>query len=137
MPAYEWNFGDVNPPVLSWAAVFLYGTERQMTGKGDVEFLKKIFNKLSLNFTWWVNRKDPYGKNVFEGGFLGLDNIGVFDRSAPLPTGGRLEQADGTSWMGMYCLNMLAIALELARENRAYENVASTFLEHFVHIAHA
>src|SRR5207253_684352 len=103
----------------------------------DREFLEKIFHKLLLNFTWWVNRKDAEGKNVFQGGFLGLDNIGVFDRSAPLPTGGHIEQSDGTSWMGMYCLNMLAIALELARHDSAYEDVASKFFEHFVYIAHA
>jgi Glycosyl hydrolase family 63 C-terminal domain len=137
LPAYEWAFGDVNPPVHAWAAWRVYKIEKRMRGKGDREFLESIFHKLLLNFTWWVNRKDAEGMNVFQGGFLGLDNIGVFDRSAALPTGGHLEQSDGTSWMAMYCLNMLAIALELARENTAYESVASKFLEHFVHIAHA
>ena len=137
IPAYEWAFGDVNPPVHAWAALRVYRIERRLRGKGDREFLEKIFHKLLLNFTWWVNRKDAEGKNVFQGGFLGLDNIGVFDRSAPLPTGGHIEQSDGTSWMGMYCLNMLAIALELARHDSAYEDVASKFFEHFVYIAHA
>jgi hypothetical protein len=137
LPAYEWAFGDVNPPVHAWAAWRVYKIERRMRGLADRGFLEKIFHKLLLNFTWWVNRKDPDGFNIFQGGFLGLDNIGVFDRSAPLPTGGHLEQSDGTSWMGMYCLNMLAIALELAKEDMAYEDVASKFFEHFVHIAHA
>ncbi|HZN53594.1 MAG TPA: glucosidase [Methylomirabilota bacterium] len=137
IPAYEWSFGDVNPPVHAWAALRVYRIERRLRGRGDREFLEKVFHKLLLNFTWWVNRKDAGGRNVFQGGFLGLDNIGVFDRSAPLPTGDRLEQSDGTSWMGMYCLNMLAIALELAREDPAYEDVASKFFEHFVFIAHA
>ena len=137
IPAYEWSFGDVNPPVHAWASLRVYRIERRLRGKGDREFLEKIFHKLLLNFTWWVNRQDAEGKNVFQGGFLGLDNIGVFDRSAPLPTGGRIEQSDGTSWMGMYCLNMLAIALELARQDPAYEDVASKFFEHFVYIAHA
>jgi hypothetical protein len=137
LPAYEWAFGDVNPPVHAWAAWRVYKIEKRLRGKADHEFLEKVFHKLLLNFTWWVNRKDPEGKNVFQGGFLGLDNIGVFDRSAPLPTGGHIEQSDGTSWMGMYCLNMLAIAGELALEDPAYEDVASKFFEHFVHIAHA
>jgi hypothetical protein len=137
IPAYEWAFGDVNPPVHAWAALRVYRIERRLRGKGDREFLEKIFHKLLLNFTWWVNRKDTEGNNVFQGGFLGLDNIGVFDRSAPLPTGGHIEQSDGTSWMGMYCLNMLAIALELAKQDPAYEDVASKFFEHFVYIAHA
>src|SRR5258708_7513117 len=137
LPAYEWTFGDVNPPVHAWAAFRVYKIERRLRGVADRGFLEKVFHKLLLNFTWWVNRKDPEGMNIFEGGFLGLDNIGVFDRSAPLPTGGHLEQSDGTSWMGMYCLNMLAIALELAKEDPAYEDVASKFFEHFVHIAHA
>ncbi len=137
LPAYEWAFGDVNPPVHAWAAWRVYKIEKKRRGTGDRAFLERIFHKLLLNFTWWVNRKDAEGKNVFQGGFLGLDNIGVFDRSAPLPTGGHIEQADGTSWMGMYCLNLLAIALELAREDPAYEDVASKFWEHFIYIAHA
>ncbi len=137
LPAYEWALGDVNPPVHAWAALRVYRIERRLRGKGDRTFLARVFHKLLLNFTWWVNREDAEGKNVFQGGFLGLDNIGVFDRSAPLPTGGHIEQSDGTSWMGMYCLNMLAIALELAKEDPAYEDVASKFFEHFVYIAHA
>jgi hypothetical protein len=137
LPAYEWAFSDVNPPVHAWAAWRVYKIEKRICGKADRAFLEKVFHKLLLNFTWWVNRKDAAGKNIFQGGFLGLDNIGVFDRSAPLPTGGHIEQSDGTSWMGMYCLNMLAIALELARENPAYEDVASKFFEHFVYIAYA
>src|ERR1700733_12181886 len=137
LPAYEWAFGDVNPPVHAWAAWRVYKIEKRIRGVADRSFLQRVFHKLLLNFTWWVNRKDPDGMNVFQGGFLGLDNIGVFDRSQPLPTGGHLEQSDGTSWMGMYCLNMLAIALELAREDPAYEDVASKFFEHFVNIAHA
>jgi hypothetical protein len=137
LPAYEWAFDDVNPPVHAWAAWRVYKIEQKRRGVGDRVFLESVFHKLLLNFTWWVNRKDAEGKNIFQGGFLGLDNIGVFDRSAPLPTGGHIEQSDGTAWMGMYCLNMLAIAPELARENPAYENVASKFFEHFVYIAHA
>ncbi|MGE0363128.1 MAG: glucosidase [Vicinamibacterales bacterium] len=137
LPAYEWAFGDVNPPVHAWAAWRVYKIEKARTGTGDRVFLERIFQKLLLNFTWWVNRKDAEGRNVFQGGFLGLDNIGVFDRSAALPTGGHLEQSDGTSWMGMYCLNMLAIAMELARDNPAYEDTASKFWEHFLYIAHA
>jgi Mannosylglycerate hydrolase MGH1-like glycoside hydrolase domain len=137
LPAYEWAFGDVNPPVHAWAALRVYQIERKRRGAGDRAFLERVFQKLLLNFTWWVNRKDAEGMNVFQGGFLGLDNIGVFDRSAPLPTGGHLEQSDGTSWMAMYSLNMLAIAMELARENPSYEDVASKFWEHFLNIAHA
>jgi len=137
IPAYEWAFGDVNPPVHAWAAWRVYKIARNLTGELDTAFLEKVFHKLLLNFTWWVNRKDREGKNIFQGGFLGLDNIGVFDRSAPLPTGGHLEQADGTAWMGMYCLNMLAIALELARHDAAYEDVATKFFEHFIYIANA
>jgi len=137
IPAYEWAFGDVNPPVHAWAALRVYQIEKKRRGAGDRKFLARIFQKLMLNFTWWVNRKDSDGMNVFEGGFLGLDNIGAFDRSRPLPTGGRLSQSDGTSWMAMYCLNMLAIALELAEEDDAYEDVASKFWEHFLYIAHA
>ncbi|MBK8464453.1 MAG: glucosidase [Chloracidobacterium sp.] len=137
IPAYEWAFGDVNPPVHAWAALRVYQIEKKQSGKGDRSFLARIFQKLLLNFTWWINRKDAFGKNVFEGGFLGLDNIGVFDRSQPLPTGGRMLQSDGTSWMAMYCLNMLAIALELSIEDDTYEDVASKFWEHFVFIADA
>jgi Glycosyl hydrolase family 63 C-terminal domain len=137
LPAYEWALSDVNPPVHAWAAWRVYKIERKRRGKGDLDFLKRIFHKLLLNFTWWVNRKDPEGMNVFQGGFLGLDNIGVFDRSAPLPTGGHLEQSDGTSWMAMYTLNLLAIAMELARHDSSYEDVASKFWEHFLYIAHA
>lgn len=137
LPAYEWALGDVNPPVHAWAAWRVYKIERRIRGVADRAFLERVFHKLLLNFTWWVNRKDPDGRNIFQGGFLGLDNIGVFDRSAPLPTGGHLEQSDGTSWMGMYCLNMLAMALELAKDDQAYEDVASKFFEHFVNIAHA
>jgi hypothetical protein len=137
IPAYEWAFGDVNPPVHAWAALHVYNMERRATGRADRSFLERVFHKLLLNFTWWINRKDVEGRNVFQGGFLGLDNIGVFDRSAQLPTGGHLEQSDGTAWMGMYCLNMLAIALELARENLAYEDVATKFFEHFMYIVGA
>jgi len=137
VPAYEWGFGDVNPPVHAWAAWRVYKVEKKRRGKGDREFLQRVFHKLLLNFTWWVNRKDTSGMNIFQGGFLGLDNIGVFDRSAPLPTGGYIEQSDGTSWMAMYTLNLLVIALELSKDDRAYEDVASKFWEHFIHIAHA
>ena len=137
IPAYEWALGDVNPPVHAWAAWRVYKIEKKRKGAGDRIFLERVFHKLLLNFTWWVNRKDAEGKNIFQGGFLGLDNIGVFDRSKPLPTGGHIEQSDATSWMGMYCLNMLSIALELAREDRAYEDVASKFFEHFVYICRA
>lgn len=137
LPAYEWNFSDVNPPVHAWAAWRVYKIEQRIRGKADFAFLERVFHKLLLNFTWWVNRKDPKGLNVFEGGFLGLDNIGVFDRSAKLPMGGHIEQSDGTGWMGMYCLNMLDIAMELASVDPAYEDVASKFFEHFVLIAHA
>ncbi|NJN00977.1 MAG: glucosidase [Leptolyngbyaceae cyanobacterium RM1_1_2] len=137
LPAYEWAFGDVNPPVQAWAALRIYQIEQKFYGRSDRQFLQRVFHKLLLNFTWWVNRKDVEGKNVFQGGFLGLDNIGVFDRSQELPTGGYLNQADGTSWMGMYCLNMLAIALELAKEDNSYEDIASKFFEHFLYIADA
>jgi hypothetical protein len=137
LAAYEWAFGDVNPPVHAWAVWRVYKISRRVTGRADRAFLERAFHKLLLNFTWWVNRKDVDGHNVFQGGFLGLDNIGVFDRSAPLPTGGHLEQSDGTAWMGVFCLNMLAIALELARENRTYEDVATKFFEHFLYIAGA
>ncbi|MEO7658568.1 MAG: glucosidase [Pyrinomonadaceae bacterium] len=137
IPAYEWAFGDVNPPVHAWAALRVYQIDKKKNGRADRHFLERIFQKLLLNFTWWVNRKDAEGNNVFEGGFLGLDNIGVFDRSQPLPTGGMLAQSDGTSWMAMFCLNMLSIALELSTEDEAYEDVASKFWEHFVYIADA
>ena len=137
IPAYEWAFGDVNPPVHAWAAWRVYKIDKKRKGKGDRAFLQRVFHKLMLNFTWWVNRKDAEGMNIFQGGFLGLDNIGVFDRSAPLPTGGYIEQSDGTSWMAMYTLNLLAIALELAQEEPCYEDVASKFWEHFIYIAHA
>jgi len=137
LPAYEWAFGDVNPPVHAWAALRVYKIEKKRRGTGDVTFLEKVFHRLLLNFTWWVNRKDAEGMNVFQGGFLGLDNIGVFDRNRPLPSGGLLEQSDGTSWMAMYTLNMLAIAMELARQDHAYEDVASKFFEHFIYIADA
>ena len=137
LPAYEWSLSDVNPPVHAWAAWRVYKIDKKRSGKGDFGFLGRVFHKLLLNFTWWINRKDEEGKNVFQGGFLGLDNIGVFDRSAPMPTGGHLEQADGTSWMGMYCLNMLAIAMELADHDPTYEDVASKFWEHFLYIAYA
>jgi hypothetical protein len=137
IPAYEWNFGDVNPPVHAWATLIVYSIEKELRGAADVQWLKNAFQKLLLNFTWWVNRKDPQGKNVFEGGFLGLDNIGVFDRSSPLPTGGYLEQADGTAWMALFCQNMLEIALELAVNDSAYESMALKFFEHFLYIAAA
>lgn len=137
LPAYEWAFSDVNPPVHAWAALQTYQIEQKMYGRRDRPFLERVFQKLLLNFTWWVNRKDIEGKNVFQGGFLGLDNIGVFDRSASLPNGGYINQADGTSWMGMYCLNMLEIALELAKEDATYEDIASKFFEHFLYIADA
>lgn len=137
IPAYEWNFNDVNPPVHAWATWRVYQIDRKMSGRADRPFLERVFQKLLLYFTWWVNREDSEGKNIFQGGFLGLDNIGLFDRSAPIPNGGRLEQADGTSWMGMFCLNMLKIALELARENPVYEDIATKFFEHFIYIADA
>jgi len=137
LPAYEWAFGDVNPPVHAWAAWRVYKIDKKRRGSGDRAFLARVFQKLLLNFTWWINRKDAEGRNVFQGGFLGLDNIGVFDRSAPLPTGGHIQQADGTGWMGMYCLNMLAIAIELAKEDPTYEDVATKFWEHFLYIANA
>jgi hypothetical protein len=138
LPAYEWALGDVNPPVHAWAAWRVFQIDRQQRGdEGDLAFLERIFHKLLLNFTWWVNRKDPQGRNVFQGGFLGLDNIGVFDRSAPLPAGGHINQADGTSWMAMYCLDLMRIALELAQHNPVYQDVATKFFEHFLYIAAA
>jgi Mannosylglycerate hydrolase MGH1-like glycoside hydrolase domain len=135
LPAYEWNFGDVNPPVHAWATIFTYRLEQFRRGQGDLDWLERAFHKLVLNFTWWVNRKDRSGNNVFEGGFLGLDNIGIFDRSAPLPTGGYLEQADGTAWMALFCQNMLEIAVELAMHRPAYVDMAVKFSEHFLWIA--
>ena len=135
LPAYEWAFGDVNPPVHAWAALRVFRLERELTGTGDRDFLERIFHKLMLNFAWWVNRKDPDGRNIFQGGFLGLDNIALFDRSKPLPTGGTLDQADGTAWMAMYALNLMRIALMLAEQNRVYEDIASKFFEHFLLIA--
>ena len=137
LPAYEWKFGDVNPPVHAWAAWRVYKIDAKQQGKADRAFLEGIFHKLLLNFTWWVNKKDAEGNNVFQGGFLGLDNISVFDRSAPLPTGGHIDQSDGTSWMGFYCLIMLKIALELAKDNPVYQDTASKFFEHFLRIARA
>jgi len=137
IPAYEWNFSDVNPPVHAWATIFLYRTEQALRGEGDLEFLKRSFAKLMLNFSWWVNRKDRFGKNVFEGGFLGLDNIGVFDRSAALPTGGHLEQADGTAWVSLFCQNMLEISMELAAHDSFFEDMAMKFADHFALIANA
>jgi len=137
LPAYEWNFSDVNPPVHAWATLFLHRTEQALLGETDVDFLKSAFNKLLLNFTWWMNRKDRFGKNVFDGGFLGLDNIGIFDRSAPLPTGGHLEQADGTAWMALFSQNMCELAVELAVHDRTYEDMVSKFMEHFMYIAAA
>jgi hypothetical protein len=138
IPAYEWAFGDVNPPVHAWATWRVFQIDRkQHGGKGDLAFLEAVFHKLMLNFTWWVNRKDAEGRNLFQGGFLGLDNIGVFDRSAQLPTGGHIDKADGTSWMAMYSLNLMRIALELAQHNAVYEDIATKFFEHFLHIAEA
>jgi hypothetical protein len=137
IPAYEWNFSDVNPPVHAWATIFLVRNEQALHGRTDVDFLKRSFGKLLTNFTWWLNRKDRNGKNVFEGGFLGLDNIGVFDRSAPLPTGGHLEQADGTAWMALYCQNMLEIAVEIAGSDPVFEDIAVKFVDHFLSIANA
>jgi hypothetical protein len=135
VPAYEWNFSDVNPPVTAWAALFVYEREAEIRGEGDIEFLKLVFDRLLANFTWWINRKDPDGRNLFQGGFLGLDNIGVFDRSAPLPGGGTLEQADGTAWMALYSQWMLQIAVELAKHDRAYVDMAVKFTSHFLWIA--
>ncbi len=137
LPAYEWNFGDVNPPVHAWATWKLYKLEARNTGKGDRAFLERVFHKLLLNFTWWVNRKDAAGRNIFQGGFLGLDNIGVFDRSKPLPTGGFLDQSDGTAWVAAYSLQLMRIALELSHENPIYQDIATKFFEHFLHIAEA
>jgi len=137
IPAYEWNFSDVNPPVQAWATIFLYRMEQALRGKTDISFLKRVFGKLTSNFGWWVNRKDRFGRSLFEGGFLGLDNIGVFDRSAPLPTGGHLEQADGTAWVALFCQNMLEIAFELAAHDPTYEELASNYAMEFLFIARA
>ena len=138
IPAYEWSFGDVNPPVHAWAAWRVFTIDRRQRGdEGDLEFLEAVFHKLMINFTWWVNRKDDDDLNIFEGGFLGLDNIGVFDRSQPLPDGGHLDQADGTSWMAMYALNLMRIAMELAQHRPAYQDIASKFFEHFLRINYA
>ena len=137
LPAYEWAFGDVNPPVHAWATWKVYKQEERVKGKGDRSFLERVFHKLLLNFTWWVNRKDAAGRNIFQGGFLGLDNIGVFDRSAPLPTGGHLDQSDGTAWVAAYALQLMRLALELAKENKVYEDIATKFFEHFLNIAQA
>jgi hypothetical protein len=137
MPAYEWNFADVNPPVHAWAALQVYTLDRAASGTADTNFLKRVFHKLLLNFTWWVNREDADGNNIFQGGFLGLDNIGIFDLREPLPDGGKLDQSDGTAWAAMYALNMLQIALELAQSDTAYENMATKFFEHFIFIAEA
>ena len=133
--AYEWNFSDVNPPVTAWAALFVYEREAEIRGEGDVQFLKVVFGRLLANFTWWVNRKDPDDRNLFQGGFLGLDNIGIFDRSSPLPGGGTLEQADGTAWMALYSQWMLQMAVELSRHDPAYVDMALKFMSHFVWIA--
>jgi hypothetical protein len=137
IPAYEWNFSDVNPPVHAWAAIFLYRAEQTLHGKGDLNFLKRVFGRLSANFGWWVNRKDRHGRSLFEGGFLGLDNIGVFDRSAPLPTGGYLEQADGTAWVALLCQNLLEISVELTADDPTYEELATTYLFQGLMIARA
>ena len=137
IPAYEWNFSDVNPPVQAWATIFIYRMEQAVRGQTDLDFLKRVFGRLTANFGWWVNRKDRFGRNLFEGGFLGLDNIGVFDRSAPLPTGGYLEQADGTAWVALFCQNMLEIAFELAAHDPTYEELAANFAMEFVLIARA
>ena len=137
IPAYEWNFGDVNPPVHAWSTNFTYRLEKLQRGEGDIDWLERAFYKLLLNFTWWVNRKDRSGNNAFEGGFLGLDNIGVFDRSAPLPTGGYLEQADGTAWMAFFCLNMLEMVGQLLVDRPGVEDMALKFAAHFMWIASA
>ena len=137
IPAYEWNFGDVNPPVQAWAALQIFECERKSTGAGDLVFLERVFHKLMLNFTWWVNREDNGGRNIFQGGFLGLDNIGLFDLRKPLPGNGFLDQVDGTAWAATFALNMMRIALELSRSNRVYEDIATKFFEHFLYIAEA
>jgi hypothetical protein len=137
LPAYEWNFSDANPPVHAYAAWRVFKIDEKVSGKKDLQFLESIFHKLLLNFTWWVNRKDTQNRNIFQGGFLGLDNIGIFDRSTKLPGGGHIEQADATSWMAMYCLNLMRISIELARHNPSYQDLASKFFQHFLYIAGA
>jgi hypothetical protein len=137
LPAYEWNFSDVNPPVHAWATWRVYKIDQKLQGKSDTDFLERVFHKLLLNFTWWVNKKDHDGHNIFQGGFLGLDNIGVFDRSSELPTGGHLDQSDGTSWMAMFSLNMLRISLELSKTKPIYQDLATKFFEHFLYIANS
>lgn len=137
MHPFSSSYSDVNPPVHAWATFRVFKIERKMYGREDIGFLERVFQKLLMNFTWWVNRKDAGGNNVFEGGFLGLDNIGIFNRSEPLPTGGVLRQSDGTAWMAFYCLNMLNMALELAKHNPSYEDIASKFFEHFLFISDA
>jgi hypothetical protein len=135
LPAYEWDFSDVNPPVHAWAVWRVYKIDEKYNGKGDIDFLERVFHKLLLNFTWWVNKKDKEGRNIFQGGFLGMDNIGVFDRSTKLPDGGHIDQADGTSWVAMYCLNLMRIAIELSQKKPLYQDLASKFFEHFLYIA--
>src|SRR5258705_13893784 len=135
LPAYEWNFSDVNPPVHAWSTIFTYRLEKVRRGKGDLAWLERSFHKLMLNFTWWVNRKDRTGNNAFEGGFLGLDNIGVFDRSAPLPTGGHLEEADGAAWMALFAQKMLDMASELAAHRPAYQEIGVEFVQHLLLVA--
>ena len=137
LPAYEWAFGDVNPPVHAWAVIRVFQMDRILNGQPDRKFLEMAFHKLLLNFTWWVNRKDANDRNIFQGGFLGLDNIAIFDRSNPLPTGGTIDQSDGTAWMAMFTLNMMRISLELAIEDDAYQDMATKFFEHFLYIAEA
>ena len=137
LPAYEWGFSDANPPLHAWAAWRVFELDRALTGRPDHDFLKRIFNRMTLNFTWWVNRKDQEGRNLFQGGFLGLDNIGIFDRSKPLGNGDALTQSDATAWMAMFALNLMRIAIELALQDRTYEDMAGKFFEHFLLIAAA
>jgi hypothetical protein len=137
LPAYEWSFTDVNPPVQAWAAYRIFQIEHKMYGTADYLFLERVFHKLMLNFTWWVNREDPAGRNVFMGGFMGLDNVGVFDRSAVLPNGGHIIESDASGWMAVFAMDMLAIAMELAQHDPAYEDIVSKFFDHFLYIAHA
>ena len=137
LPAYEWKFSDVNPPVHAWATWRVFKIDEKIKGKPDIQFLERVYHKLLLNFTWWVNKKDEEGRNIFQGGFLGMDNIGLFDRNTLLTSGGRLNQSDGTSWVAMFALNMMRISLELAKTNSSYQDMASKFFEHFLHIAGA